>query len=521
MGWLADNIMLTEYMEILFDSDDIIKDENGNVFIDIAYRRVSTDKQAEQGFGLDVQRDDIVKYCKDHGIKLCILLTDDGYTGTKMERPAIQHFINMIREFNAGYSIIRINSLIVPRMDRLARSLLSTLQFIQDYIVCQKDAKNSTVNKNNYDIDFISIAEPFCRVDKMNPTSKLMLSLFASLAEFDRDQIVGKLKRGREKRLEEGKWPGGGITPYGYKYDRKSGTLVVIPEQKKKVQELFRLYVEEKMAPGKIAEILGFKGERIVIQILQRKSMLGYVIYNGVEYKGLHEPLISQELFDAAQEEMKLRSIVRTNSYYILSGLVYCGECGSKMRYQKWSKTGECKILCYSQQGSKKYLVKDENCDNLKFWQSDIEDAVIQKLFQMSYLNDESVKKSVSEIDIISNLEKEIEKDRVALSRLYDLYAQGAEDDDILRDKINARKKHKERLEATLIDASKKASIVKRINNSKEALRTIKNTWGNMSRQEKQNICRSLIDRVVLYKNGTVNIRLKLEEYLKENELKI
>ena len=188
MGWLKKNITLMPYMEILFDTDKVEKDADGNVLITVAYRRVSTDKQAESGFGLDVQRDKIIQHCKANNITTCLLLTDDGYTGTDMNRPAIQHFIAMVNDFNLGYSKIKVNLFLIPRLDRLARSLLSTLQFIQDYIVCAEDAKKtSKINKNKDDIKFFSINEPECRVD--NPVSKMMLSIFATLAEYDRDMI--------------------------------------------------------------------------------------------------------------------------------------------------------------------------------------------------------------------------------------------------------------------------------------------------------------------------------------------
>ena len=46
------------------------------------------------------------------------------------------------------------------------------------------------------------------------------------------------------------------------------------------------------------------------------------------------------------------------------------------MRYQKWGDKGY-KLTCYSQQSSKKYLIRDENCDNPKVWSDEAEAAVI------------------------------------------------------------------------------------------------------------------------------------------------
>ena len=229
MGWLQKNFEIDKWTEILIDNDKIETDNDGNYLINVAYRRVSTDKQAEEGYGLDVQRNDIIRHCEYAQLNNCILFTDDGVTGTTMDRPGLNHFIELVEMFNQGRSKYKINSFIVPRIDRLSRSLLGTLQFIQDYIVESKDSKNSMVNTNTYDINFISIGEPFVSVDRNNPTSKLMLVLFAGLAEYDRDQIVLKMQRGREERIKSGKPMGGGNQPFGYKHENAFTRFISAP----------------------------------------------------------------------------------------------------------------------------------------------------------------------------------------------------------------------------------------------------------------------------------------------------
>lgn len=515
MGWIAKNIKMKPFMEILFDGEERPLDKWGNTAIYVAYRRVSTDKQAEEGFGLEVQKEDIVRYCRQHDIQYCIMLTDDGYTGTNLNRPAIQYFIQMVQNYNAGYSHIKANSLIVSRLDRLARTLSVNLQFIQDYILSARDAKNSLVNTNEEPINFISIAEPFCRVDPENPTSTLMFNLFATLAEFDRGQIVTKLKRGRNKRIEGGKWHGGGNVPYGYRYDPKIGTLVVIQEEKEKVQEIFRLYVEEKMPPQKIADRLGFKGDKIITQILKRRSLLGYVSVDGKEYKGLHEPLISESLFEAAQEEMKLRSVVRGKSCYLLTGLIYCGECGAKMRYQKWGKSGECKIICYSQQPSKMKLVKDIHCQNEKYWQSDIEDAVIRQLLHANYIGNKNNVKSATNYNITENLKRDIEREKESLKKLFQSFSYAeADDDDSLKEIIEEKRETIRRYTKALHDEEEKEVLTRKVMAVKDKLRSLAGSWDYMTQQERQSVCRELIEKIVIHKGGTVDVHLRLEKYL-------
>ena len=143
---LENLIPLAYYMRILID-ESVETDDNGNFLVNIGYIRVSTDRQAELGYGLDIQERDVYSYCVRNNFKNLIIFADDGYTGTDMDRPALRGVISMINDFNEGKSKLRVNSIIIPKIDRLARTLLGTLQFIQDYIVAETDSKNSLVNK--------------------------------------------------------------------------------------------------------------------------------------------------------------------------------------------------------------------------------------------------------------------------------------------------------------------------------------------------------------------------------------
>lgn len=166
-------------------------------------------KQADQGFGLDIQERDVVNYCHKNDVPNLILFIDDGYTGTKMDRPALQDVIGYINQFNDGNSKIRIESFIVPRIDRLARNLLGTLQFIQDYIVSSNDVTlttgrsekkkkaSSVISRNKEAINLISVAESMCRINRNDSQSKFLLALFASLAEPEEGQAGSYPRAGR------------------------------------------------------------------------------------------------------------------------------------------------------------------------------------------------------------------------------------------------------------------------------------------------------------------------------------
>lgn len=513
-NYKLENILsLKPYMRIAID-DEVKKDENGNFLVNFGYLRVSTDKQADEGYGLDVQEKAVIKCCEMEELKNLVLFVDDGYTGTKMERPALDAITRYITAYNEGRSNIRVNAFVVPKIDRLGRTLLGTLQFIQDYILCKADSKHSLINKNKEDIAFFSADEKHLRIEPDNPQSKFLLTLFAGLAEFDRDLIVQKLKRGMIARVEDGYWPGGGITPYGYFYNQSTGILEIIPEQAEKVREVFRLYIEEKMAPQKIANRLGFKGDRIVTEILKRKSLTGCIIYRGKEYKGRHEPIISLSRWKEAQDEMENRGQHRASSDHLLTGLLVCGECGAKMRYQKWSKSGDCKLICYSQQKSKPYLVKSDDCQNERYWAIDVENAVISELFKMTYLGDENITKQAPLFDPIKAITSEMKKERGKLDKLYDAFSEDIDEDDVLRGKIQKIKSRIRELEAELNDEEEKAEIMRKVEKTKSIFRSLESTWKRMTDKERQAICQELIDEVVVHKDGVVDIHLKLRNFL-------
>ena len=520
---LSNIIELKRCMKILID-DYVEQDENGNYVVNVGYTRVSTDKQADKGYGLEIQEAAVLNYCKMQNFPNLLLFVDDGQTGTKMDRPALNEIVAMIERYNDGTSNIRINTMVIPRIDRLGRTLLGMLQFVQDYIVAAKDSRFSEKNRNKEDINFISVQENYCRIDKDDPQSKLMLMLFATLAEYDRDMIVGKMRDGRNARVASGKWMGGGNIPYGYRYDKDKGTLVIQPEEAAKVKEIFRLFIEEKMSPQKIADMLGFKGDKIIREILKRKSLTGCIIWHDEEYQGNHEAIIPLERWEEAQEEFEKRSVHRADSHYLLAGLVVCGECGAKMRYQKWNKDNACKLVCYSTQKSnhqsKSYLVKDENCPNPRYWASEIENAVVAQLFEMEYLGREADQKADQYIDPVAALEKELRELDRKLSIWYDKLDEHEKkglDTDVLEDKIDNALQRKKEVKYMLSNANVQRRIHKKVDKAKELLRTLKDTWPSMTAEQRQAACRELIKHIKIYtRDGDtyVDVELKLQSYL-------
>ena len=78
-----ENILdLKSYMKIAID-EKVEKDADGNYLVNFGYLRVSTDKQADEGYGLDVQEKTVIKCCEAEDLTNLVLFIDDGYTGLK------------------------------------------------------------------------------------------------------------------------------------------------------------------------------------------------------------------------------------------------------------------------------------------------------------------------------------------------------------------------------------------------------------------------------------------------------
>lgn len=447
------------------------------------YRRVSTDKQADEGYSLDVQIEKLRAYAKTlSNVKEIREYTDDGYSGGSLDRPAMKQ---MIEDIQAG----AITHVIVVKLDRLSRSQKDTLHLIEDVMIPANVA-------------FISILESF-HTD--TPFGRAMVGILSVFAQLERENIFERTRGGMQKRVEKGYWPGGGRTPYGYDYDPEQGILV--PNQEAEmVRHIYDRYLAG-AAMQTIADELDLKYERVVYNILTRKSNAGYIVYNGEEYRGLHEPIISLETYSQAMQLLSDRSAAKlvTRTEHLLTGFCRCGRCGAKMRYMKWGKAGY-KLVCYSQQRSKQYLVRDPNCDVPPPFAADVEAGVVQTLFAVSRDKLENARKSVQSGSVSDMLQTQLQKAQTKLRRLYGLY--GDSGDPCLLDTIQETKADIERLSFSLTDEQAKENAVRSALRACQRLEGIQDAWPEMSVQEQRTVLASVIDCVVISADYT-DIRLK------------
>lgn len=444
------------------------------------YIRVSTDYQAEEGYSIEAQKEQLAAYCVSKEIKKYEFYIDGGWSGSNIDRPEMQRLISDVKNN-------KISHVIVYKLDRLSRSQKDTLYLIEDVF-------------NTHDVTFVSMSET---MDTSTPMGRLMLGILSAFAQLERENIRMRTRMGMKERVKSGLWMGGGRIPFGYDYDKEKGVLVPNKDAEK-VKQVYKLYIEGK-SPQEIANLLGLKYDKLVNQILIRKSNYGIIEYNGEEYQGKHNPIISKETYDLAMKCMLDRSQVRVNtSEYLLTGLVYCGKCGAKMRYQKWGNKGS-KLVCYSQQKSKQYLVKDPDCDQEKVWCDEVEDLVIKSIFEFAKNYKPSKTESIVPDNALSLLYRQQDELNKKIKKLYNVYAETEDNNDVLLSTIQELQKQLKNVNKQIDIETKNSIIFSRRKEKTEILSSINEVWNDLDEKQKKNILRKLVNKITIT-NNNVNI---------------
>lgn len=427
------------------------------------YVRVSTEGQAEEGYSIEAQKKLLSAWCITKEIEDYEFFIDAGFSGSNTERPALR---KMLSDAEKGF----LSVVVVYKLDRLSRSQKDTLYIIEDVL-------------NKYDVGFVSLTE---NMDTSTPIGRAMLGILSAFAQLERETIKIRTRMGMKERVKSGLWMGGGKIPFGYDYDETKGILVPNSDAET-VREIYRLFLEGH-SPNFIALTLGLKYEKLVVQILKRITNTGVILYNGEEYQGKHEAIVDRDTYNRAIEQFSLRKRgVSNSSRHLLSGLVYCGECGARMRYQKWGQNGY-KLTCYSQQSSKPYLVHDPDCKMEKVWADEVESEVLKEVFTIG----------IEEKEKNEPREKKKESIRIErkLKRLYELWSEG---NDTLYELIKDTEK---KLEETVTKEKEEEKKLANTTQKLEVLRQIKNVsdiWEKLKNEEKRALLRSVIERIDVF----------------------
>lgn len=434
------------------------------------YIRVSTDTQYEEGYSVDAQKEKLEAYCKIKDIEDYECYIDGGWSGSNIDRPEMKRMISDITQN-------KISAVIVYKLDRLSRSQKDTIFLLEDVF-------------NPHKCDFISLNENF---DTTSPYGKAMIGILSVFAQLERENIRERTRMGMYERVKSGLWMGGDGIPFGYDYDREKGILVP-NEHAEDVRQIFDLYIQG-YSTTRLEKMFDVSSDRHITQILDRITYLGKIQYNGEVFEGQHEAIIDEETFKKAQIERQKRSTKNViTSSYLLTGLLYCGKCGAKMRYQKWGKS--IKIYCYSQQTSKTNLIKDPDCNNSRYNADEVEIEVLRALFDITDGMVAQNKPLTQKTTAVQSLQERYDRLASKIKRLYNLYAESG--DSLLLETIKDNQNELTRISSLIEHEKSTLSVTIEIDQRNDLAKNLRNVWPSLTMAEKHRALRVFIDKIIL-----------------------
>lgn len=168
----------------------------------VAYLRVSTDKQAEDGVSLDAQRAKVEAYAALYDLDLVAVDVDAGVSAKSLDRPALDRALGRLRSGEA-------DALLVVKLDRLTRSVRDLGDLVDAYFARDRWA-------------LLSVSE---QIDTRSAAGRLVLNVLASVAQWEREATGERTSAALAHKRQMDEYTGG-HPPYGWTLDDDGRSLV-------------------------------------------------------------------------------------------------------------------------------------------------------------------------------------------------------------------------------------------------------------------------------------------------------
>lgn len=318
------------------------------------YARKSMEDEDRQALSIDSQLKEMRKIAERENLFISAVRTEAHSAKVSGKRPV---FNKIIEEIGNG----KFNAILTWNADRLSRNAgdLGVLVDLMDQHLLEEIRTYGQSFHNS-------------------PNEKFLLMILCSQAKLENDNRSINVKRGLRTRVEMGLWPA--PAPCGYikekRMDRKCETLID-PERAPVIKKMFEKVAYEKWSGRKVYNWLRFELNFTALpskkplslgniyRLLENHFYYGVFEYprnSGNWYQGKHEPLITKELFDLVQEQLKGNELkTRQEKEFAFTKLMTCGLCGSGISAdEKYKKLKNGKINTHVYYGCTK--ARDKHC---------------------------------------------------------------------------------------------------------------------------------------------------------------
>lgn len=339
----------------------------------VLYVRVSSEEQVD-GYSLDAQEAVLRQDAARRNIPVVKVYKDPGASGVREDRKGLNE---LLRDASRGL----FSEVLVWTVSRVSRKLRYLLHVLAEL--------------KKLGIAFRSLNEQF---DLTTPMGQFAMTMMGAVAQMQRESWMESSRIGMKQRVRSGRWGGGMMLGYRMVPDendpKRGGKLEIIPAEAELVKEIFTLYADG-LGYKAIVNRLNQDGKRgkcgkmfaiaSVQGIVNNAIYIGKVHFGPDYYEGVHEPIISQDLWDKVQQRLAQQKKRSKSVFYeyLLSGVLRCPVCGSGMlptHVKGKRKDGSFRMNYYYSCGQ--YLNKGKSACTSRSVRADIaEQAVLDWLF--------------------------------------------------------------------------------------------------------------------------------------------
>ncbi len=309
----------------------------------VLYARKSTESEERQVLSIDSQVKEMLDLAEREKLDIVEIRRESHSAKESGQRPVYKEILEDVRRG-------RFNGILTWAPDRLSRNA-GDLGSIVDLM----------------DQQLLMEIRTYGQQFKNSPNEKFLLMILCSQAKLENDNKSVNVKRGLRTRVEMGLWPG--PAPTGYmkekRMDRKCETLLD-PERAPIIKKMFEKVAYEHWSGRKIYNWLKFDcnlrtsaGKKHlslgnIYKILDNTFYYGVFEYprkSGNWYTGKHEPIVTKELFDLVQAQIKSNVLRVENKEFAFTKMMLCGLCGSGIsadeKFKKLKNGGVARYVYY------------------------------------------------------------------------------------------------------------------------------------------------------------------------------
>ena len=295
----------------------------------ILYARVSSKEQEKEGYSIPAQQKLLRDYAHTQGLQI-VKEFIDVETAKESGRENFSEMTAFFQKELENKSTLRCRTLLVEKTDRLYRNL-------PDYVLI-----------DNLDLEIHLVKEGEIFSKNSRSTQKFFHGMKVLMAKQYIDNLSEEVKKGMLEKAEQGIYPS--VAPLGYLNVESNGRKFIVRDKEKYllIKRVFKAYAtgtHSLRSIVKFANDIGLrssKGHKLskasLQKILQNPIYFGRFVWKAKVYSGVHDPIISEQIFEDVQNIMASRNTgqIRPKQYeWAFSKLLRCGNCNGIMSAEK------------------------------------------------------------------------------------------------------------------------------------------------------------------------------------------